>query len=89
MRELQKGDKIKILGKSIGCSLEDSKVYREGNGIGYVTNAKESWHGRKCVAVHWRENRFTGDFFAYRDIELYDDPVEVINSMFDDLIDGL
>ena len=85
--KFQKGDKVRIISKSIGCTSKDSSVYKRGKGIGYVINANHSYTSSdKCVMVNSKKEGIGGDFFTYEDLELYDNSID---SMFDDIIDAL
>lgn len=89
--KFQNGDRVRIISKSVGCILEDSSVYKKREGIGYVIDANHSYtsYGSKCVLVHSKKEENVGDFFTPEDLELYEIPTKVIDSLFDDMIDNL
>ena len=89
--KFQKGDRVRIISKSIGCTLEDSSIYERGEGIGYVVNANYNYnhYGDRCILVDSEKEGNVGDFFAYKDIELFNDPTKIIDTMFDDMIGAL
>ena len=91
MKKFQKGDRVIIIGKSLGCILEESNVYKNGKGIGYVidTNYNYNQAGDLCIVVNDKKGKYIGDFFAPKDLELFDAPTKVIDGLFDDMIDNL
>jgi len=88
--KFQNGDRVRIISKSVGCTLEDSNIYKTGGGIGYVINNNRFYtFTDKCVMVHSKKEETVGDFFAPEDLELYDNPTKMIDDLFDDMIGAL
>jgi len=89
---MKNGDKVRIISKSYGCTLEKSSVYKRGKGIGYVVNANfqpyESNIG-SCILVGLSPFNNSGEYFTYEDLELYENPNKMIDDLFDDIIDNL
>lgn len=62
--EFQKGDKVRILSKSLGGPLEQSSVYKQGKGIGYISRVCHQY-----LVVHWLKCMTIGDYFQPGDLE--------------------
>jgi len=89
---MKNGDKVRVISKSYGCTLEQSRIYKTGECIGYVIQANfqpyESNIG-PCILVGLSPFNNSGEYFTYEDIELFDDPTKIIDGLFDDIIDNL
>jgi len=89
MIKLAIGDKVKVLGKSVGRRFVDIP-YTNGKIIKFHGNGDGS-NGSNCIVVEgfarWHTHQV--DWYAPWDLELVDKTAAEINLMFDDIIEAL
>ncbi len=71
-KEFKVGDRVKIIGKSVGLSLSRSNTYRHGDGFGYVTYVYKNeidLPPNTYVVYHKKTLQYSGDFFLRKDLE--------------------